>query len=554
MKSDIEIAREATPIPIGEVAAGLGLSPDDIDTYGKYKAKIRLDVLERWKDRPDGKLVVCTAITPTAAGEGKTTTTVGLSMALGKLGKKAVCTLREPSLGPCFGVKGGAAGGGYAQVVPMEDINLHFTGDTHAITAAHNLCAALLDNHLFHGNELDIYPLAITWPRVIDLSDRALRQITVGQGGEGVERKTRFDLSVASEVMAILCLATDVEDLKARLERVVLGYTRGGEPVRAKDIRASGAMAVLLKDAFMPNLVQTLENTPAIIHGGPPANIAHGCNSVQATRMALKLGDYCVTETGFGADLGAEKFFDIKCRYAGLVPDCVVLVATIRALKMHGGASLSALKDEDLEALSLGIENLEKHLENLQWFGPPVVVAINRFPDDTDREVALLRERVGAMGANVVLSEVWAKGGEGGLELAEEVLCLTQGQPKPPFRFLYDLESLVPDKIETIATRIYGADGVDYTLEAETAIDRLTELGYGSLPICMAKTQASLSDDKAKLGRPRAWRLTVREVRLSAGAGMIVPVCGRMMTMPGLPRHPAAEGIDLVDGEIVGLF
>ncbi len=554
MKSDIEIARETTPIPIGEVAAGLGLSPDDIDTYGKYKAKIHLDVLERLKDRPDGKLVVCTAITPTAAGEGKTTTTVGLSMALGKLGKKAVCTLREPSLGPCFGVKGGAAGGGYAQVVPMEDINLHFTGDTHAITAAHNLCAALLDNHLFHGNELDIDPLAITWPRVIDLSDRALRQITVGQGGEGVERKTWFDLSVASEVMAILCLATDVEDLKARLERIVLGYTRTGEPVRAKDIKASGAMAVLLKDAFMPNLVQTLENTPAIIHGGPPANIAHGCNSVQATRMALKLGDYCVTETGFGADLGAEKFFDIKCRYAGLVPDCVVLVATIRALKMHGGASLNSLRSEDLQALSSGIENLEKHLENLQWFGPPVVVAINRFPDDTDREVALLRERVGAMGANVVLSEVWAKGGEGGLELAEEVLRLTQGRPEPPFRFLYGLDSPVPDKIETIATQIYGADGVDYTLEAEAAIDRLTALGYGSLPICMAKTQASLSDDKAKLGRPRAWRLTVREVRLSGGAGMIVPVCGRMMTMPGLPRHPAAEDIDLVNGEIVGLF
>lgn len=554
MKSDIEIAREATPIPITEVAAGLGLSPDDLDAFGKYKAKIHLDVLERLKDRPDGKLVLCTAITPTPAGEGKTTTNVGLSMGMAKIGKKAICTLREPSLGPCFGIKGGAAGGGYAQVIPMEDINLHFTGDIHAITTAHNLCAAVLDNHLFQGNELDIDPEAVSWPRVVDLNDRALRQITIGQGGEGVERQTRFDITVASEIMAILCLATDIDDLKARLDRIVLASTRSGGSVTAKDIKVSGSMAVLLKDALMPNLVQTLENTPAVIHGGPFANIAHGCNSVQATRMALKLGDYCITEAGFGADLGAEKFFDIKCRYAGLVPDCVVLVATIRALKMHGGAALADLKKEDLVALGAGIENLEKHLENMQMYGPPVVVAINRFPDDTDAEVALLRERAGAMGANVVLSDVWALGGEGGVELAEEVVRLTEGKPKPDFHLLYELDIPISEKIETIAAKVYGADGVDYTPEAVADLERITGRGYGSLPICMAKTQSSLSDDKTKVGRPRGWRLTVREVRLSAGAGMIIAVCGKIMTMPGLPKHPAAENIDLVDGQIVGLF
>lgn len=554
MKTDIEIAQEATPLPIVEVAAGLGLQEDDLDLYGKYKAKIHLDVFDRLKNKPDGKLVLCTAITPTPAGEGKTTTNVGLSMGLNKIGKKAICTLREPSLGPCFGVKGGAAGGGYAQVVPMEDINLHFTGDIHAISTAHNLCAAVLDNHLFQGNELSINPNDISWPRVVDLNDRALRQITIGQGGEGVERKTRFDITVASEVMAILCLATDVEDLKARLDRIIVGSTLWGRKVTAQDIKVSGAMAVLLKDAFMPNLVQTLENTPAIIHGGPFANIAHGCNSVQATRMALKLGDYCITEAGFGADLGAEKFFDIKCRYAGLVPDCVVLVATIRALKMHGGVALSDLKRENLSALSAGMENLEKHLENMQMFGPPVIVAINRFPDDTDAEIELLRERVGAMGATVVLSDVWARGGEGGIELAEEVVRVTEGKDKPPFRFLYDLGLTIPQKIETIATQIYGADGVDFHYEAMAAIERFTRLGYGTLPICMAKTQSSLSDDKEKLGRPRGWRLTVREIRLSAGAGMIVPICGKMMTMPGLPKKPAAEQIDLIDGKIVGLF
>jgi formate--tetrahydrofolate ligase len=554
MKSDIEIAQEATLIPVDEVAAGLGLGIDDFDPYGRYKAKIHTDILDRLKDRPDGKLVLCTAITPTPAGEGKTTTNVGLSMGLNTIGRKAIATLREPSLGPCFGIKGGAAGGGYAQVVPMEDINLHFTGDIHAITVAHNLCAAVLDNHLFHGNELKINPNDVSWPRVVDLNDRALRQITIAQGGEGVERKTRFDSTVASEIMAILCLASDIEDLKARLDRIIVGSTLWGRKVTAQDLKVSGSMAVLLKDAFMPNLVQTLENTPAIIHGGPFANIAHGCNSVQATRMALKLGDYCVTEAGFGADLGAEKFFDIKCRYADLGPDCVVLVATVRALKMHGGVPFTELKKENLPALAAGFENLEKHLENLQFFGPPVVVAINRFPDDTDAEVTMLRERVGAMGATVVLSDVWALGGEGGVELAEEVVRVCERGEKPPFKFAYELGMSIPQKIEAIATNIYGADGVDYHYEANAAIDRFARLGYGTLPVCMAKTQASLSDDKTKLGRPRGWRLTVREIRLSAGAGMVVPVCGTMMTMPGLPKHPAAENIDLVNGEIVGLF
>jgi formate--tetrahydrofolate ligase len=436
----------------------------------------------------------------------------------------------------------------------MEDINLHFTGDIHAITAAHNLCAAMLDNHLFHGNDLNINPNDVSWPRVVDLNDRALRQITIGQGGEGIERRTRYDITVASEIMAIMCLATDLEDLKARLDRIIVASTLWGRKVTAQDLKASGAMAVLLKDAFAPNLVQTLENTPAIVHGGPFANIAHGCNSVQATRMALKLADYCVTEAGFGADLGAEKFFDIKCRYAGLVPDCIVLVATIRALKMHGGVPLADLKTENLSALSAGLANLEKHLENMQLFGPPVIVAINRFPDDTDAEVALLEERVAALGSTVVLSDVWAKGGEGGEELARAVDARCAGEAKPPFKFLYDLGLTIKEKIEAIATQIYGADGVDYHYEANTAIERFTRLGYAMLPVCMAKTQSSLSDDKEKLGRPIGWHLTVREIRLSAGAGMIVPVCGKMMTMPGLPKRPAAEKIDLIDGKVVGLF
>jgi formate--tetrahydrofolate ligase len=553
VKSDIQIAQEATLKPIIDVAAALGLGADDLDLYGKYKAKIHLDVFDRVKDRPDGKLILCTAITPTPAGEGKTTINVGLSMGLAKIGKSVITTLREPSLGPSFGIKGGAAGGGYAQVVPMEDINLHFTGDLHAITTAHNLAAAVLDNHLFHGNDRNIDPDRIVWPRVVDLNDRALRSIEVGLDGEGVPRKSRFDITVASEVMAILCLALDLDDLRARLSRIIFGFDKDGNAVTTADLNVAGSMAVLLKDALMPNLVQTLENTPAILHGGPFANIAHGCNSVQATKLALKLADYCVTEAGFAADLGAEKFFDIKCRYAGLVPDCVVLVATIRALKMHGGVAFADLKQENLQALVKGLENLQKHVENMHLYGVPVVVAINRFPDDTEGEIKLLDEKVKAMGSRVVLSEVWAKGGEGGVELAKEVVRICD-EEKPDFKFLYELDQPIKEKIEAIATKIYGADGVDYTPEAEEALDLYVKLGYNDLPVCMAKTQASLSDDKTKIGRPRDWRLTVREVRLSAGSGFIVPVCGKMMTMPGLPKVPAAEAIDLVDGKIVGLF
>ncbi len=553
-KSDIEIAQEAELKPIIEVADQLGLSADDLDLYGKYKAKIHLDVMDRVKDNPDGKLILCTAITPTPAGEGKTTTNVGLSMGLAKIGESVITTLREPSLGPSFGIKGGAAGGGYAQVVPMEDINLHFTGDLHAITTAHNLCAAILDNHLFQGNDLNIDTENIVWPRVVDLNDRALRAVTVGKEGEGVERDTRFDITVASEVMAILCLANDLDDLKDRLGRVTLGFDKDGKAVTAADIKASGSMAVLLKDALMPNLVQTLENTPAIVHGGPFANIAHGCNSVQATKLALKLADYVVTEAGFAADLGAEKFFDIKCRYAGLVPDAVVLVATVRALKMHGGVPFENLKEENVDALDKGLENLEKHVENMQLFGVPVVVAINKFPTDTDAELAHLDKRVKEMGSKVVLSDVWANGGEGGAELAREIVRMCS-EEKPDFKFLYDVKQPIKEKIEAIATKIYGADGVDYASDAEESIERINQLGYSDLPICMAKTQASLSDDKTKLGRPRDWRLTVREVRLNTGSGFIIPVCGKMMTMPGLPKKPAAEKIDLTsDGKIVGLF
>jgi len=553
VKSDIQIAQEATLKPIIDVAADIGLGPEDLDLYGKYKAKIHLDVFDRVKERPNGKLILCTAITPTPAGEGKTTINVGLSMGLAKIGKSVITTLREPSLGPSFGIKGGAAGGGYAQVVPMEDINLHFTGDMHAISTAHNLAAAVLDNHLFHGNDRNIDTENILWPRVVDLNDRALRSIEVGLDGEGIPRKSRFDITVASEVMAILCLAFDLEDLKARLSRIIFGFDKDGNPVTTADLNVAGSMAVLLKDALMPNLVQTLENTPAILHGGPFANIAHGCNSVQATKLALKLADYCVTEAGFAADLGAEKFFDIKCRYAGLVPDCVVLVATIRALKMHGGVAFADLKQENLEALVKGLENLQKHVENMHLYGVPVVVAINRFPDDTESEIKLLDEKVTAMGARVVLAEIWAKGGDGGIDLANEVVRICN-EEKPDFKFLYELDQPIKEKIEAIATKIYGADGVDYTPEAEEAIDLYVKLGYSDLPICMAKTQASLSDDKTKIGRPRDWRLTVREVRLSAGSGFIVPVCGKMMTMPGLPKVPAAEAIDLVDGKIVGLF
>jgi len=553
-KSDIEIAQEAELKPIIEVADKLGLSEDDLDLYGKYKAKIHLDVMDRVKDNPDGKLILCTAITPTPAGEGKTTTNVGLSMGLAKIGESVITTLREPSLGPSFGIKGGAAGGGYAQVVPMEDINLHFTGDLHAITTAHNLCAAILDNHLFQGNDLGIDTENIVWPRVVDLNDRALRAVTIGKEGEGVERDSRFDITVASEVMAILCLANDLDDLKERLGRVTLGFDKDGNAITAADIKASGSMAVLLKDALMPNLVQTLENTPAIVRGGPFANIAHGCNSVQATKLALKLADYVVTEAGFAADLGAEKFFDIKCRYAGLVPDAVVLVATVRALKMHGGVAFENLKEENVDALDKGLENLQKHVENMQLFGVPVVVAINKFPTDTDAELAHLDKRVKEMGSKVVLSDVWANGGEGGVDLAREIVRMCS-EEEPDFKFLYDVEQPIKEKIEAIATKIYGADGVDYAAEAEESIERINQLGYSNLPICMAKTQASLSDDKTKVGRPRDWRLTVREVRLNTGSGFIVPVCGKMMTMPGLPKKPAAENIDLTsDGKIVGLF
>lgn len=553
MKSDLEIAQEATLQPVREIAALLGLERDEIELYGDYKAKIKLSVLDTRAGRPRGKLVLCTALTPTRAGEGKTTVNIGLSMGLARLGKKAVTTLREPSLGPSFGIKGGAAGGGYSQVVPMEEINLHFTGDMHAVTAAHNLCAAIVDNHMFQGNELEIDPDAIYWPRVMDMNDRALRNVTVGQRGEGVERQTRFDITAASEVMAILCLATNPRDMRERLGRILIGWSRRGRPVTSSDIKVAGAMAALLKDAIKPNLVQTIENTPAIIHGGPFANIAHGCNSVQATKIGLMLADYCVTEAGFGADLGAEKFFDIKCRYAGLKPDCVVMVATVRALKLHGGVPLEHLSEPYAAGMAAGLDNLRKHCENMALFGVPVVVAINVFSEDSEEELALLTREVGAMGLSAVQCRVWAEGGAGATDLAAEVIRACASADGARFRLLYEDDLGLKEKIETIATRIYGADGVDFYARAERALERFTAAGYGRLPVCMAKTQASLSDDSSLLGRPRGWRLLVREARLSAGAGMVVPVCGKMMTMPGLPKYPAAERIDLVDGEIIGL-
>ena len=556
MKSDIEIAREATMVPVTEVAAGLGLSPDDLDAYGKYKAKIHLDVLDRLQSRPDGKLVLCTAITPTPAGEGKTTTNVGLSMGLNKIGKKAIATLREPSLGPCFGIKGGAAGGGYAQVVPMEDINLHFTGDIHAITAAHNLCAAVLDNHLFQGNELNINPNDVSWPRVVDLNDRALRQITVGQGGEGVERKTRFDITVASEIMAILCLATDMEDLKARLDRIIVGSTLWGRKVTAQDIKVSGSMAVLLKDAFMPNLVQTLENTPAIIHGGPFANIAHGCNSVQATRMALKLGDYCVTEAGFGADLGAEKFFDIKCRYAGLVPDCIVLIATIRALKMHGGVPLTDLKKENLPALAswLGEPREAPGEHAVLWPArgrrhqplPGRHRRRGRAPSRACRRHGRQSGALRRLGAGRRRRRGTGRRGRPHLReqrrQASLPLRLRAGHDHPARRSRRSRRRSTEPTGWTITTRLL-------LLSSASPV-------WGT-PRCRSvwpRPSPRCPTTKTRLGRPRDWRLTVREIRLSAGAGMVVPVCGKIMTMPGLPKHPAAENIDLINGEIVGLF
>lgn len=555
MKTDIEIAQAAKMKPIVEIARMIGLDEDDLEPYGKYKAKVNLKtVWPRVKDRPNGKLILSTAITPTPAGEGKTTTTVGLGQALNRLGKKAIIALREPSLGPSFGVKGGAAGGGYAQVVPMEDINLHFTGDIHAVTTAHNLLSAMVDNHIFQGNALGLDPTEIVWKRVMDLNERALRNIVIGLRGQGIPREDSFMISVASEVMAILCLSTDLMDLKERLGRIIVGYTYDGKPVTAKDLKASGAMTVILKDAINPNLVQTLENTPAFVHGGPFANIAHGANSIIATRLALKLADYVVTEAGFGADLGAEKFMNLTSRVGGFQPDAVVIVATVRALKMHGGVAKDNLKEENLEALAKGMANLEKHIENISKFGVPAVVAINRFPTDTDAELALVAEKVAAMGAEVALSEVWAKGGEGGIELAQKVLETIEKKPSQ-YKPLYEWDWPIKKKIETIAREIYGADGVVYTKEAERAIRRYTKMGLDKTPIMMAKTQYSLSDDPELLGRPTGFKITVRDVRASAGAGFLVALTGEIMTMPGLPKVPAAEAIDIFeDGTIVGLF
>jgi len=554
--SDIEIATRAEKKPILEIAAQLGIKEDEVELYGKYKAKISMDVLKRLEDAPDGKLILVTAITPTPAGEGKTTNSVGLADGLSRLGKRVIVALREPSLGPSFGIKGGAAGGGYAQVVPMEDINLHFTGDIHAITYAHNLLAAMVDNHIHQGNELNIDPRKVVFRRVIDLNDRSLRFIVNGLGGpkNGVPRESGFDISVASEIMAILCLATGLQDLKQRMGRIVVAYTYDDRPVTAADLEAQGAMAVLMKDAIKPNLVQTLENTPAFIHGGPFANIAHGCNSITATRMALKLADYVVTEAGFGADLGAEKFFNLKCRYGQLKPNAVVIVASVRALKSHGGVSREELGRENVAALERGFENLEKHVENVRKFGLPAIIAINNFLTDTKRELDRLYELCEGLGVRAAQSKVWEKGGEGGIELAEKVLQALE-QEASDFRFLYSTDLPIKEKIEIIAREVYGADGVDYNGEASSQIDRFEALGYGKLPICMAKTQYSLSDDPAKIGRPRNFRITVREVRLSAGAGFIVPVTGDIMTMPGLPKRPAACDIDIdANGVITGLF
>ncbi len=541
--------------PIIEIARSLGLSEDDIELYGKYKAKVSLQTWERLKDRPSGKLVLVTAINPTPAGEGKTTNTVGLGMALNKLGKKAIIALREPSLGPSFGIKGGAAGGGYAQVVPMEDINLHFTGDIHAVTTAHNLLAAMLDNSLHQGNPLNIDPRQVVLRRVMDLNERALRNIVLGLGGkaDGIPRESGFDISVASEVMAILCLATDLVDFKQRVAKMVVAYKYDGTPVTAADLKAAGSMTLLMKDAIKPNLVQTLENTPAFIHGGPFANIAHGCNSIMATQMGLKLGEYMITEAGFGADLGAEKFFDLKCRYAGLKPNAVVIVATIRALKNHGGVPKHKLHEVDMTALEKGTANLEKHLENLNLYGVPVVVALNEFPGDQPQEIELVKNRCASLGADLALARVWREGGQGGEELARKVIAATD---KPSsFRYLYDLAAPLKDKIESICGKIYGADGVTYSKAADTMLARCEEMGYGDLPICIAKTQYSLSDNMSAVGRPQGFNVNIREVRLSAGAGFIVAIAGDIMTMPGLGKTPAAENIDILpDGEIVGLF
>ena len=556
MKTDIQIAQEATLKPIKEVAASIGISEDDLELYGKYKAKISDSLINSTKNNPDGKLILVTAINPTPAGEGKTTISVGLGQAFGKLGKKALIALREPSLGPCFGIKGGAAGGGYAQVVPMEDLNLHFTGDFHAITSANNLLAALLDNHIQQGNELGIDPRQVVWKRCMDMNDRSLRNIVVGLGSkmDGMVREDHFVITVASEIMAILCLADDMNDLKRRLGKIIVAYSFDGKPVTADDLQATGAMAALLKDALKPNLIQTLEHTPAIVHGGPFANIAHGCNSVRATKTALKLADYVITEAGFGADLGAEKFFDIKCRMAGLKPDAVVLVATIRALKYNGGVAKEDLSQENLEALEKGIVNLEKHIENLQKYGVPVVVTLNSFITDTEAETNFVENFCKERGCEFALSEVWEKGGEGGVALAEKVLETLETK-KSNFKLLYDDNMSLKEKIETVAKEIYGADGVTYSAAAEKELKRITDLGMGNLPVCMAKTQYSLSDDAKKLGRPTGFTINVREVYASAGAGFVVAINGSIMTMPGLSKKPAAYGIDVDEnGVITGLF
>ena len=555
-KTDIEIAQETVMQPITEIAKVAGVDEKYLEQYGKYKAKVDYSILKDKADKPNGKLILVTAINPTPAGEGKTTTTVGLADGMRKLGKNVLVALREPSLGPVFGVKGGAAGGGYAQVVPMEDINLHFTGDFHAIGAANNLLAAMLDNHIYQGNALNIDPRQIVWRRCVDMNDRQLRFVVDGLGGKtnGMPREDGYDITVASEVMAVLCLASDVNDLKMRLSRLVVAYTRDGKPVTAGDLNAQGAMAALLKDALKPNLVQTLEHTPAFVHGGPFANIAHGCNSVTATKIALKLSDYTVTEAGFGADLGAEKFLDIKCRMAGLKPSCVVLVATVRALKYNGGVPKAETGLENLEALEKGLPNLLRHVENItQVYKLPCVVAINRFPQDTEAELKLVEEKCKALGVNVALSEVWGKGGEGGIELGKEVIRLCE-QPND-FTFSYDVDAPIKDKIEAIVKKIYHGDGVTFTANAEKQIKTLTELGYDKMPICMAKTQYSFSDDQTKLGAPTGFTVTVRNVKVSAGAGFLVALTGEIMTMPGLPKVPAAERIDVdEDGKISGLF
>lgn len=556
MKTDVQIAQEAIMEPIGKIAQHLEIPEDELELYGKYKAKISLNYWNTTlQTKRNGKLILVTAINPTPAGEGKTTTSIGLGDALHKLGKKTAIALREPSLGPCFGMKGGAAGGGYAQVVPMEDINLHFTGDFHAITSAHNLLAAVIDNHIQQGNALDLDVRRITWKRVVDLNDRALRNIICGLGGKahGVPRETGFDITVASEMMAILCLTSDLKDMKKRLGNIIIGYTRSGRPVRAEELNVTGALTLLFKDAIKPNLVQTLEGTPALIHGGPFANIAHGCNSVMATKYALKMADYTVTEAGFGADLGAEKFLDIKCRFTGFKPDAVVIVATIRALKMHGGLAKTELATENIEALKKGMTNLAKHIENIQKFGLPIVVAINAFPTDTENELQELKALCESMGASVSISEAWAKGGEGAIDLAQKVIEATE---KPSnFQYMYDVNDSIKDKINAIATKIYGADGVNYTPAVEKTIAEFEAEGLDKMPICMAKTQYSLSDDQFKLGAPTGFKITVRELRISAGAGFIVALTGNILTMPGLPKKPAAENMDIdINGKITGLF